>query len=163
MDEQVAKILSGADTEGWKTIPVEFGDDMLEIWVPPECVTLNMKRMPCIASSKDEIASSLNNPIGSPTLPEIILPFRILPARYPIKAKTASCCHWLKSLKKPASNGKISLLLLEMACIGPAPLKRESSCMARKSSTITVLSTMTVMICPHRFWLLIPSGIPKYT
>ena len=29
MDEQVARILNGADTEGWKTIPVEFGDDML--------------------------------------------------------------------------------------------------------------------------------------
>lgn len=72
MDEQIAKIISAADTTGWKTIQVEFGDEMMEISVPPDCVTLNMKRMPCITSSKDEIANALNNPIGSPSIPEII-------------------------------------------------------------------------------------------
>jgi len=58
-----------ADVSNWKKIKVEFGKDFLDIAVPPSCVTLNMKRMPCLTSSKDEIASALNHPIGSPTLP----------------------------------------------------------------------------------------------
>lgn len=72
MDDRIAAIISAADTRSWKRINVEYGDDFLDIAVPPECVTLQMKRMPCITSSKDEIAHALNNPIGSARLPEII-------------------------------------------------------------------------------------------
>ena len=72
MKSEVAEILSKADTSGWKRIRVEFGDEPLDISVPPECASLRMKPMPCLASSKDEISNALKNPIGSPTLGEII-------------------------------------------------------------------------------------------
>ena len=72
MDEKIAEIVSSADTRDWKQIKVEFGNDFLDVAVPPHCEVLNMKRMPCIMSSKDEIASALKNPIGSPRLSEIV-------------------------------------------------------------------------------------------
>lgn len=72
MDEHIAAIISAADTGGWKQIKVAYGDDFLDIAVPPECVTLKMEKMPCLASSKDEIAQALNHPIGSARIPDII-------------------------------------------------------------------------------------------
>jgi lactate racemase len=72
MKEHVRRILEGADTGNWKKIAVEYGDGHLDIRVPPECVTLNMKRMPCLTQSKAEIANALQNPIGSPRVPDII-------------------------------------------------------------------------------------------
>jgi len=72
MENQIAEIVSKADIRNWKKIEIEFGDDPLEILVPPQCVTLHMKEMPPLAQSRDEISNALNNPLGSPTLPEII-------------------------------------------------------------------------------------------
>jgi len=72
MEATIAEQIRQADLKNWKKIRVEFGRDFLDIAVPPNCVTLNMKPMPCLTSSKDEIANALNHPIGSPTLPEII-------------------------------------------------------------------------------------------
>jgi len=72
MERQIAEIISQTDTQDWKKIAVAFGDDRLEISVPPQCVTLRMKEMPPLAQSRDEIASALSNPLGSPALPEII-------------------------------------------------------------------------------------------
>lgn len=72
MDEKIAEVINGADTRDWKRIKVEFGGDFLDIAVPPQCEVLNMKKMPCIMSSKDEIANALKNPIGSPRLSEIV-------------------------------------------------------------------------------------------
>jgi len=72
MNENVAAVIAKSDTSGWKKIEVEFGDDFLEILVPPDCVILRMKKMPPLAHTTEEITHALNNPIGSPTLDEII-------------------------------------------------------------------------------------------
>ncbi|MBW2200249.1 MAG: nickel-dependent lactate racemase [Deltaproteobacteria bacterium] len=69
---KIAEIIAQADTSDWKKISVEFGDDFFKIRVPPECTMLNMKKMPPLAHSDQEISNALNRPIGSPTLPEII-------------------------------------------------------------------------------------------
>ena len=66
------EIIGRANISGWKKIEVLFGDGFLQIFVPPECAVLNMKRMPPLAQSKAEILNALNNPIGSPHLSEII-------------------------------------------------------------------------------------------
>ncbi len=65
-------ILDKADIRGWKNVEVAFGDGFLQIFVPPECAILNMKKMPPLAQSKSEILNALNHPIGSPHLSEII-------------------------------------------------------------------------------------------
>jgi nickel-dependent lactate racemase len=72
MKDKIANIIAKADTQGWKKISVEFGDDFLEISVPPDCAILHMKKMNPLAHSKEEISNALNNPIGSPKLEEII-------------------------------------------------------------------------------------------
>ena len=72
MKKEIAEQIQATDTSGWQTIQVEFAQSQFDVRVPPNCVTLKMKRMPCLTSSRDEIANALNNPIGSPTLPEII-------------------------------------------------------------------------------------------
>ena len=72
MEDKIATIIAKANTKDWKKISVEFGDDFLEILVPPDCAILHMKKMNPIAHSKEEILNALNNPIGSPKLEEII-------------------------------------------------------------------------------------------
>ena len=72
MEKKITDQIRKADLTKWKKIKVEYGTDFLDIAVPPNCVTLKMKRMACLTSSKDEILMALNRPIGSPTLPEII-------------------------------------------------------------------------------------------
>jgi nickel-dependent lactate racemase len=72
MKEQIAEIVAKADIGNWQRMQVAFGEDFLDIAVPPNCVALHMKPMPCLASSRDEIARSLDNPIGSPKVSEII-------------------------------------------------------------------------------------------
>jgi nickel-dependent lactate racemase len=72
MNPNFSEIILNAKTAAWKKIQVEYGKDLLDIRVPPGCETLRMRKMPCLASSKDEIANALNHPIGARTLPEII-------------------------------------------------------------------------------------------
>ncbi len=72
MREDIANCIASADTRVWKRIEVEFGDEFLEISVPPDCEILHMKAMPPLANSRDEISKALNNPIGSQKLGEII-------------------------------------------------------------------------------------------
>ena len=72
MREDVGRIIAGANTGSWKRIKVEFGEEFLDVSVPAGCEILKMKPMPCLTSSKDEIAASLEKPIGSPRLSEII-------------------------------------------------------------------------------------------
>ncbi len=72
MRHEIADILSRADTRGWKPVQVEYGEDTLQIQVPPSCETLQMRPMPCLTQSRDEIAKALNSPLDSKTLPDII-------------------------------------------------------------------------------------------
>ncbi len=72
MKKEIADVLAKAKTGGWKKINVDFGDDYLDIEVPPDCEILSMPSMPCLVDSGVEIAQALNQPIGSPTISEII-------------------------------------------------------------------------------------------
>lgn len=72
MREEIAHSIAKATIKGWKKIEVEFGDEFLEISVPPDCEILHMKKMPQLANSKEEIAHALKSPIGSPKLEAII-------------------------------------------------------------------------------------------
>ena len=72
MKQDLLSIIKNANITGWKTIEVEFGDSLLKIKIPSYCDELRMKPMPPIVSSKDEIANSLKNPIGSLPIPEIV-------------------------------------------------------------------------------------------
>ncbi len=72
MKDEIANIISKTEIQDWKRIEVDFGDDFLEISVPPDCVILRMKKMPPLAHSKEEILNALSNPIGSPKLAEIV-------------------------------------------------------------------------------------------
>lgn len=72
MKEKINEIIAKADTKGWKKIEVEFGEDFLEISVPPDCAILHMKKMAPLAHSKEEISNALKSPIGSPKLEEIL-------------------------------------------------------------------------------------------
>jgi hypothetical protein len=68
MRDDIAARIAKDDTKDWKRIEVEFGDEVLEISVPPECEILHMKVMPPLANSREEISKALNNPIGAPRL-----------------------------------------------------------------------------------------------
>jgi len=70
--DKIANTIAKADTQDWKRIEVAFGDDFLEISVPPDCAILHMKKMPPLAHSREEILKALSNPIGSPKLAEIV-------------------------------------------------------------------------------------------
>jgi len=72
MRDDIAARIAKTDTKGWKRIEVEFGDEFLEVAVPPECEILHMKKVPPLANSREEISKALNNPIGAPRLGEII-------------------------------------------------------------------------------------------
>ncbi|MBN1687240.1 MAG: DUF2088 domain-containing protein, partial [Spirochaetales bacterium] len=72
MKEELASIIAQNPMKGWKKIKVAFGEEYLDISVPPQCEELRMKPMPSRASSRDQISDALSNPIGSPKLPEII-------------------------------------------------------------------------------------------
>jgi nickel-dependent lactate racemase len=72
MKTHIATILAYVETQDWKKIAVEFGEDVLEIAVPPECAILRMKPMSPLAHSREEILHALQHPIGASTLDKII-------------------------------------------------------------------------------------------
>ena len=51
MEKNIAEILAGANTQGWKEIKVDFGDDFLDIKVPDDCEILTMPSMPGLVDS----------------------------------------------------------------------------------------------------------------
>jgi nickel-dependent lactate racemase len=120
MKKDVADMINNTDTQDWKTVAVEFGEDFLDISVPQDCVTLRMEPMPCLANSAAEIADALNNPIGSPTLPEII--------RAKQKpAEQITVCITVSDITRPAPyKGDNGLLLPLLAIIESAGVKREN-------------------------------------
>lgn len=56
----------------WKRVSVEFGRNILEISVPPNCIELSMREVPALTDPRAAIEKAFLNPIGSPTLEEII-------------------------------------------------------------------------------------------
>jgi nickel-dependent lactate racemase len=99
---------------------VEFGDDFLNILVPPACDILKMKKMPPLTQSKDEILNALNQPIGSPHLSEIIHSKGKPPAEL-------SVCVTVSDITRPAPyKGENGILLSLFEIIEQAGVKREN-------------------------------------
>jgi nickel-dependent lactate racemase len=120
MNAKIAAVIKNADISNWKTISVEFGEEVFDASVPPQCDILHMKRMPCLAHSAEEISNALNNPIGSPTLPEIIQS----------KGKPAaelSVCVTVSDITRPAPySGKNGILLPLFKILEQSGVKREN-------------------------------------
>lgn len=120
MKNTIARIISNADTKGWKKISVQFGNEFLDISVPPQCIILNMKTMPCLTHSKEEIARALNNPTGSPTIPEIIRS-----KGKPVSETTV--CVTVSDITRPVPyKGENGILLPLLEIIEAAGVKREN-------------------------------------
>lgn len=120
MDKEIADILAGADTRGWKQIKVDFGDDFLDIKVPDNCEILTMPSMPCLVDSAASITTALNQPTGSPTISEIIQ----------AKDKPAgelTVCITVSDITRPVPyKGENGFLLPLLALIEGAGVKREN-------------------------------------
>ena len=72
MKPEIKKKIKKIDTKDWKKISVEFGQNVLEIAVPPNCVELSMKTVSPLTDPRAQIEKALSNPIHSPTLEEIV-------------------------------------------------------------------------------------------
>ncbi len=120
MKQEIAEILSGANTRDWKEIKVDFGDDFLDIKVPDDCVILSMPSMPCLVDSAASITRALNQPTGSPTLSEIIH------ARDKA-VDDLTVCITVSDITRPAPyKGQKGLLLPLLGLIEAAGVKREN-------------------------------------
>ncbi|MBW2444181.1 MAG: nickel-dependent lactate racemase [Deltaproteobacteria bacterium] len=120
MDKEIADILAGADTLGWKQIKVDFGDDFLDIKVPDNCEILTMPSMPCLVDSAASITTALNQPTGSPTISDTIQ----------AKDKPAgelTVCITVSDITRPVPyKGENGFLLPLLALIEGAGVKREN-------------------------------------
>ena len=120
MKKEIADILNSADTRDWKTIQVDFGDELLDIKVPENCEILIMPSMPCLVDSGAAITEALNQPIGSPTLSEIIHS-----KGKPIEG--LSVCITVSDITRPAPyKGEDGLLLPLLALIEDTGVKRKN-------------------------------------
>ncbi len=72
MELGIKKAVKKIDTKGWKNIPVEFGQNVLEVSVPPTCVQLTMKEVPALSDPGAAFEKAFSSPVGSPSLEEII-------------------------------------------------------------------------------------------
>ena len=72
MRSDIQKKIRKIDMKSWRNISVEFGRDVLEVLVPPSCVELSMKDVTILPNPPKAIEEAFLNPIGSPTLEEII-------------------------------------------------------------------------------------------
>jgi hypothetical protein len=52
------KAIKKVDIKGWKKVSVEFGRNVLEISVPPDCVELSMKEVPFLLNPKAAIETT---------------------------------------------------------------------------------------------------------
>ena len=120
MDDNIKKVIASADTGDWKKISVEFGDAYFDISVPPQCNVLHMKSMPCLAHSAEEISNALNNPIESPTMPEIIQSKGKPP-------ENLTVCVTVSDITRPAPySGENGILLPLFEIIEQTGVKREN-------------------------------------
>jgi nickel-dependent lactate racemase len=79
MKAELQKAIKKIDAKSWKKVSVEFGRNALEVLVPPDCVELSMKGVPVLSDANAAIEKAFLNPIGSPTLEEIIRKKKKLP------------------------------------------------------------------------------------
>jgi len=72
MKPEVAGIIRSANLSGWKKVEVEYGARSFPVCVPRDCRILEMKEAPPLGDPKASILASINKPIGSRPLPEIL-------------------------------------------------------------------------------------------
>jgi lactate racemase len=72
MQPDIKNTCQEIDTAGWKEIPVEYGTEILKVRVPPDCAIIGMKEIPILPDPRAAFEKALSNPIGCPTLREII-------------------------------------------------------------------------------------------
>jgi len=97
----IADIVRGADISRWKPVEIEHGDRTIEVRLPPGAEMLGMREFASLARPADEIRCSLEAPIGTAPLPDII-----------------------KAKGKPA--GKLSVCITTSDITRPVPYKGES-------------------------------------
>src|SRR3990172_9078090 len=73
MRPDIKTFTTKTDMKDWKKVGVEFGQKVIEVFVPPNCVELSMKDVPVVSDPKAAIEKVMMNPIGSPPLEEIIM------------------------------------------------------------------------------------------
>ena len=120
MKREIADIIRGADTKDWKILQVDFGDEFLDINVPANFEILTMPSMPCLVDPGAAITKALNQPIGSPTLPEIIQ----------LKQKPAdelSVCITVSDITRPVPySGENGLLMPLIRLVEEAGIKSQN-------------------------------------
>ena len=72
MKPDIQEKIKKVDTKEWRTVHVEFGQKVLQVLVPANCVELSMTNVPVLPDPKSAIEAAFLYPIGSPTLEEII-------------------------------------------------------------------------------------------
>ncbi len=72
MRPDVAGVVHGADTGNWSPVALEYGDQEIEILVPPGTDTLGMREFPPLSGPKEEIRLSMEEPIGTAPLSRIL-------------------------------------------------------------------------------------------
>ena len=120
MKKEIAGIITGTETRGWKKIKVDFGNDFVVIEVPADCEILSMPSMPRLVNSAAEITHALNQPIGSPTISEIIHS-----KGKPVEDLTI--CITVSDITRPVPyKGENGLLLPLLASIEQSGVKKEN-------------------------------------
>lgn len=100
MRPDVAEVVRGADINGWNPVGIECGDHEIEVLVPPGAKTLGMREFAPLSRPRDEIRLSLEDPIGTAPLSQI-----------------------LKAKGKPA--GKLTVCIATSDITRPVPYKGE--------------------------------------
>ena len=68
MSNDILDIIKSADVRDWKSIGVDFGEQLLDIRVPERCELLTMQTAACLADPREAVRKALGQPIGSPTI-----------------------------------------------------------------------------------------------
>jgi lactate racemase len=120
MKKEIAEVITGTETRDWKKIKVDFGNDFVVIEVPADCEILSMPSMPRLVNSAAEITHALNQPIGSPTISEIIHS-----KGKPVEDLTV--CITVSDITRPVPyKGENGLLLPLLASIEQSGVKKEN-------------------------------------
>jgi nickel-dependent lactate racemase len=72
MIENLLSAIKNTDIKNWKEISIEYGEREIIVKVPPNFKELSMEEAEIIKNPKKEIENSLENPVGSKKLKEII-------------------------------------------------------------------------------------------
>jgi len=72
MNSDIREALRSVDIGRWRSVSVEFGAEILDIAVPPDCETLSMRDAPVLADPGRAFAAALASPFGTPPLEEIV-------------------------------------------------------------------------------------------